>query len=140
MEQKVGSSKHSVDLSLSLDVLMGDEDRYELLCKRLKKLHASVCCCKEGSIILMLSFKTLTDLTKFWLAYLDGTLQRQLATVLVTDNLKQEYPGAEFTPNLNIDIDQYIEAIRQIHDRCQNNNLGNVQLLYITLQCTMHMV
>ena len=120
MEQKAGNAFRSIDLPLKLDMLMGDETRYELLCSRLKGLSASVFDIEDGSIKIKLGFQTAVDLTRFWLSYLNGALQQELADVLVTEELKMEHPDAEFTLTLKIDMEEYVAALRQLSDGSQS--------------------
>ena len=67
-----------------------------------------------GSIVFMLSFKSVEQLDKFWQAYKDGSFATLLAKTFVTDELKEKYKLSSVAFILSLSDDDYDKCKLQL--------------------------
>lgn len=65
---------------------------------------------EEGSLILHLGFQSLLDITKFWVAYREGKLAKELQQYLSSSSSKGD-GGFELTVDPVIDPMEYAKAV-----------------------------
>ena len=65
---------------------------------------------EKGSLVLNIRFSSLIKLTAFWLAYLDGSLARDMLGIFVTEEMKQQHDIADLRLDLKFTLNDYVKA------------------------------
>ena len=89
--------------------------------------YADVVQVREGSITVVLNFRSLVELTKFWLDCLDGSLQEKMGEAVATDAIRAGHsPDSSYTAAIDMTLDRYITLAYQLLARktCEETQLN----------------
>ena len=64
----------------------------------------------DGCVCLTVQAESLSALTNLWKLYQDGTLQKRLQDIFVTDKMRKLADGKDVEVNVTIDEDEYHKA------------------------------
>ena len=64
----------------------------------------------DGCVCLTVQAESLSALTNLWKLYQDGTLQKRLQDIFVTDKMRKLADGKDVEVNVTIDEDEYQKA------------------------------
>ena len=64
----------------------------------------------DGCVCLTVQAESLSALTNLWKLYQDGTLQKRLQDIFVTDKMRKLTDGKDVEVNVTIDEDEYQKA------------------------------
>ena len=64
----------------------------------------------DGCVCLTVQAESLSALTNLWKLYQDGTLQKRLKDIFVTDKMRKLADGKDVEVNVTIDEDEYQKA------------------------------
>ena len=112
--------------------LKGKEDAIlRRICTILEK-YCKYSGASKGSMILHMQFDSLLKLTEFWLACLNGSLQKELLDVLVTDDIKEQHDPSTLSLDMEFNLNEYVEAAYDLYLRPLSNldNEGKSSISY----------
>ena len=73
----------------------------------------------DGCVCLTVQAESLSALTNLWKLYQDGTLQKRLYDIFVTDKMKKLADGKDVEVNVTIDQDEYQKACLELMNGAQ---------------------
>ena len=77
----------------------------------------------DGCVCLTVQAESLSALTTLWNLYQDGTLERRLYNVFVTDELKERAGGETVEVNVTIKEEEYDKACRELINEARGNSI-----------------
>ena len=77
----------------------------------------------DGCVCLTVQAESLSALTTLWNLYKDGTLERRLYNLFVTDEVKERAGGETVEVNVTIEEEEYNKACRELINEAQGNSL-----------------
>jgi len=77
----------------------------------------------DGCVCLTVQAESLSALTTLWNLYKDGTLERRLYKLFVTDEVKERAGGETVEVNVTIEEEEYNKACRELINEAQGNSL-----------------
>ena len=77
----------------------------------------------DGCMCLTVQAETLSALTTLWNLHQDGTLERRLFNVFVTDEVKERAGGETVEVNVTIEEEEYNKACRELINEAQGNSV-----------------
>ena len=73
----------------------------------------------DGCVCLTVQAESLSALTNLWKLYHDGTLQKRLYDIFVTDKMRKLADGKDVEVNVTIDQDEYQKACLELMNGAQ---------------------
>ena len=73
----------------------------------------------DGCVCLTVQAESLSALTNLWKLYQDGTLQKRLYDIFVTDKMRKLADGKDVEVNVTIDQDEYQKACLELMNGAQ---------------------
>ena len=95
---------------ISLIKLEGTEDSQFKLISIILTKFGHFTGVSEGSLILHMQFDSLIKLTEFWLACLNGTLQKDLLDVFLTADIKERLDTSTLSLDMAFSLNDYVTA------------------------------
>ena len=88
----------------------GTEDsQFRRIAKMINK-YGNFSAFSKGSMVLHIQFDSLLKLTEFWLAYLNGTLEKELLDIFVTDSIKEQQGSSNLSIDMGFQLNDYVTA------------------------------